>query len=461
MVDNGPWVPILPNIPGYPSNPEDNVNIPIYTSFTNPGFSFNYQDSERLGSANLRGHPIPVNKVPFTQPYHPSPTTSTEHTKPHSSTTTQPTVTKDDIVTDDLNSSMKNISSIFYDLATSLDTTNITQEQVLYQPEIFSEDREPSGQGQVEVVDVDVEELLSHTTKIPLVTLLPVRSNSGIGRPFHRNRAGETNNYSVENRSFPGHVTRHNLQLPEKPKNKSKVVMVPNPTNVSTADNYRITSILNFAREGYSQDEAARDIIRFPKMDVDLDNHKIFAGYFALPSSTSNNKYKQSNVLSPEQIKQLSEISNIRNNETYFGEQSVISTKAISSSYTVNQNGIKLLTKTYNKMQSGLKNTSQGFNAIENECDQSSFKCGDDKCLPESTKCNQLIDCVDGSDEDNCNCADYLKSQLLVSKICDGVVDCWDFSDENHCSKLHLCQVVIKVNGDFFRVVPTRSVRLQ
>lgn len=71
------------------------------------------------------------------------------------------------------------------------------------------------------------------------------------------------------------------------------------------------------------------------------------------------------------------------------------------------------------------------------DCEQYSFKCGDGKCLPESTKCNQLIDCTDGSDEENCNCADYLRSQLLINKICDGVVDCWDFSDENHCSKYY------------------------
>lgn len=74
----------------------------------------------------------------------------------------------------------------------------------------------------------------------------------------------------------------------------------------------------------------------------------------------------------------------------------------------------------------------------------STVKCGDGQCLPETTKCNQLIDCNDGKDEQNCNCADYLRSQYLLRKICDGVVDCWDFSDENQCGII--CLVKIELN---------------
>lgn len=43
------------------------------------------------------------------------------------------------------------------------------------------------------------------------------------------------------------------------------------------------------------------------------------------------------------------------------------------------------------------------------------------------------MDCENGSDEKNCTCADYLRSQFLSRKICDGLIDCWDFSDENNC----------------------------
>ncbi|XP_066259069.1 uncharacterized protein [Euwallacea similis] len=439
--DDEPWVPILANIAGYPSLPPvTNDDIPIYTSFTNPGFSYNFHNSERLGSSSLKSHPIPVNKIPLTEPYIDSITEATKQLTTELAKQVDETTPEVDYK----DYGVKNISSIFYELATTLKKSNISniEHHMVYEPEFTSENREPSGQGQVEVVDVDVEELLSHTTKIPLVTLLPVRSNSGVGRPFNRNRLGDTNNLSVENRSFPSQLTKYNLDVPEKPKNKSRVV--PNPTNVSTADNYRISSVLNFAREGYDHEggeSGAHDLVRFPKMDIEGDEKSVYSVNYSSSATINGNpsELKHANILSVEQIKQLSEISKVRDNHTYFPEQPVISTKAISSSYSTNPNGLKILTKTFNKTPENLKNNDSDHVTFKEgeynlDCEQSSsFKCGDGKCLPESTKCNQLIDCADGSDEENCNCADYLKSQLLVNKICDGVVDCWDFSDENQC----------------------------
>lgn len=366
-----------------------NENIPIYTSFTNPGFSFHFQDSGHLGSTSLKSHPIPVNKIPFTEPYLEF---STEPSKKvvvsemttnsikadigqHSDFIEVETIKhklEDVEESIDRDYPVKDISSIFYNLATTFNKSNLSNiAQDIYQPlaELIPEAKEPSGQGQVEVVEVDVEELLTHTTEIPLVTLLPVRSNSGIGRPFNRNRFGDTNNLSVENRSFPSQLIKQNLDIVEKPKNKTRAL--PNPTNISTMDNYKIVGVLNFAKEGYDDSEVGshHDIIRFPKMDLEADKKSRNSVNYSSSVTTSGAPiFKSSNLLSLEKIKQLSEISKIHDNDTFYEDHPVISTKAISSSYSINHNGFKILKKTFNKLQDSLmKNdtnslSKQGYN---------------------------------------------------------------------------------------------------
>ncbi|XP_030746349.1 uncharacterized protein LOC115875103 isoform X2 [Sitophilus oryzae] len=425
LYNDAPWIPILPNVPAHSPSPLNQmdysfpVSQPSYTSFTNPGLSFHFQETEKLGTTSMKIHPIPVNKIPFTKPF--SEFSSTEPTKkqvPNEITTRESEYVRVDTIKyqpSENNSeeyAVKNISSIFYDLASTLDKTNRTAvENDSFEPVLD----DIAGEGHVEVVEVEMDELLSQTTKIPLVTLLPVRSNSGIGRPFNRKRVGDTNTISVENRSFPSQATRQNLETYEKSTIKSKTV--PPPVNISTVNNYQIMGILNFATEGYNTENNQKDIVRFPKMEQNQNRN---SSQHSLPA------YTGTNILSPEQIRQLSKISKINNNETF------ISDKAVSSSYT---NGLKLLTKTFNKAQNfPVKNDNTLYkNKSTSDCDKLSFKCGDGKCLPESAKCNQLIDCADESDEKNCNCADYLKSQRLMNEICDGIVDCWDFSDENQC----------------------------
>uniref|UniRef100_A0A0P4W7C6 Peptidase S1 domain-containing protein n=1 Tax=Scylla olivacea TaxID=85551 RepID=A0A0P4W7C6_SCYOL len=64
---------------------------------------------------------------------------------------------------------------------------------------------------------------------------------------------------------------------------------------------------------------------------------------------------------------------------------------------------------------------------------QSQFRCSGGECISEFSRCNLVQDCRDNSDEENCTCADFLRSKFLNRKICDGIVDCWDHSDETDC----------------------------
>ncbi|XP_046808532.1 serine protease nudel [Lucilia cuprina] len=49
-----------------------------------------------------------------------------------------------------------------------------------------------------------------------------------------------------------------------------------------------------------------------------------------------------------------------------------------------------------------------------------------------SHRCDRIVDCEDGTDEDGCSCRDYLKDQLSIL-ICDGKPDCEDLTDEDNC----------------------------
>ncbi|KAL9904995.1 serine protease nudel isoform 3-T6 [Glossina fuscipes fuscipes] len=52
-------------------------------------------------------------------------------------------------------------------------------------------------------------------------------------------------------------------------------------------------------------------------------------------------------------------------------------------------------------------------------------------------RCDNILDCEDGTDEEKCKCRDYLKNDLSVL-ICDGKPDCEDLTDEEYCGDCNL-----------------------
>jgi hypothetical protein len=62
--------------------------------------------------------------------------------------------------------------------------------------------------------------------------------------------------------------------------------------------------------------------------------------------------------------------------------------------------------------------------------------------IPLEKRCDNVLDCEDTSDEEDCKCKDYLKL-YHPSAICDGHVDCSDSSDEEECGKICSSQYII------------------
>lgn len=362
--DTEPWIPILPNMPVFsginhhqitgsfrPTASPRTEQEPIYTSFTNPGLSSRFSDEEYLKATSFKSHPLPVNKIPITEVF-----------------LTEPTNIKvsDNYGSGELDVQLNNENNKFIEIETvehipQIKNTQSGLSETAADDSVGSSggnvhvvpvESEISGQGQVEVVIDDVYDFLHtpHTTKTPLVTLLPVKSNSGIGRPIRR-RPNEMYQLrkSGEDRTFDG----------------SSEVVISSEDDASsdlefTNRDLKIFGVLKFATEKFDDNvNEPSNTSRSPKMDVDPQQHTRNDSFLSIKRNYNSN---YSNILTAEELKQLAQISKVSDKSTSLeGNQGGISfsIKAVSSSSSVNQLAMPLVKKPLNlTINSGISGSS-------------------------------------------------------------------------------------------------------
>lgn len=76
-------------------------------------------------------------------------------------------------------------------------------------------------------------------------------------------------------------------------------------------------------------------------------------------------------------------------------------------------------------------------------CASDQFRCRDGNCVSQDDVCNGIRQCMDGSDEENCDILQCQHNQfrcrngqcVSLTARCNGKTDCQDSSDESNCGK--------------------------
>ncbi|EGI57901.1 Enteropeptidase, partial [Acromyrmex echinatior] len=291
-----------------------------------------------------------------------------------------------------------------------------------------------------------------------LVTLAPIKSNTGIGRPVRPKpkidfsdttlleqlfgvrdymHDRDTTNTEATSEAISSHKIRNSTKSDEKNSNhKSTIVeqIVEVVTSISTRVSSNIKNdpvILKFIVTNSTNPVVHSEKSSTSNNETDKASEStVNATETILPNNLNLSEILQSQdhalSLDIEELKKIADV--VTGNETL---------KNASSEFTLSRDGLEIFTKVLNKEEDETYETHtvptiQKLNKT-NIGDCVGFLCGDGKCLDSSAICNMLVECPDAEDEANCTCADFLKTQLLYQKICDGIADCWDYSDESNC----------------------------
>ncbi|KOB76328.1 Serine protease P54, partial [Operophtera brumata] len=327
-------------------------------------------------------------------------------------------------------------------------------------------------------VEVVLDDEIDTTTAGAIITLLPAKSNLGGNRPLRRRPTTVKPQLELETvkeklRNFfdreseaeqvISNMSTENYDHSQNEKDSmtdgSEIVTAifrhneePDDSSIVT-DNIRAFEILNVASSGNRYPKSNNE--EQEQLNVPEGTYRVSYHVTGSVSSKQANKTQnlpayeltlepdvvleipsnQNNSLTIDKLRQLANLATISNsnNNTLFRAPGggVISTKAIPSSYTLNQAGFKILTKTFN-----YKGQSNKQDENSNSLDKPDKNYKPHK--PQKEKDNATVKEV--IEDDWCKEGQYVcanaRQCLEMTKVCDGSPDCPLGDDEKSCVAL-------------------------